>query len=721
MAAPSSARLHFTVLFLLVLFCYRSCTSAADDVDFLYQGFQHAPVSDLALDGSASVLHGGALRLTNDSNRLVGHAFRSSPVRLLAGGDRLVSFSTAFVLDIVTVGSGGGHGLAFVVAPSTALPGASPEIYLGVLGPSTNGKVSNHVLAVEFDTVLDLEMNDINGNHVGVDVNSLFSNVSEPAAYYAGDGTEGKKVPVTLESAQPIQAWIDFDGGSGVLNVTVAPVSVSDRPRRPLISAKLDLRPVFKEDMYVGFSSSTGKLASAHYILAWSFRTNGPAQSINLRRLPKVPRPSMAPSRLVIVKFAAVACAGTLALIAAAMAVVRWARKRAALADKLEDWELEHPHRFPYRDLYRATKGFKQSELLGAGGFGQVYKGVLRQRSGGGEVAIKRISSGTKQGMKEFVAEVASLGRMRHRNLVELRGWCKHGQDLLLVYEFMPNGSLDAHLFGCDGKAPALGWAERFAVLGGVARGLLYLHEEWEHVVVHRDVKANNVLLGADMGARLGDFGLARLHEHGANPATTRVAGTLGYMAPELTVTSRATTATDVFSFGALLLEVACGRRPVEPAAGSGAGGTEDVILVRWVRGCGLDGDLLRAVDPRLEGCYDEEEAKLVLWLGLMCSQARPEARPTMRQVCRYLSGEEVIRDDAELVFSGADSPVEFVGSSVSMTWSSSGGTMSASSLHGGRYERVVGDNSGLLALLQLLKRKINAYGYSDEVFKIVD
>ncbi|PVH62904.1 hypothetical protein PAHAL_3G427800 [Panicum hallii] len=682
MVVAASSAQHLPVLLLLAVCC--CCYSSADDdVDFIYQGFQHAsPGADLTLDGSASVLRGGALRLTNDSNRLVGHAFRSSPVRFGGGGGRqLASFSTAFVLDIVTVGSGGGHGLAFVVAPSTALPGASPEIYLGVLGPATNGRATNHVLAVEFDTVLDLEMDDINGNHVGIDVNSLFSNVSEPVAYYAGDGEGTTKVPVTLESAQPIQAWIDYDGRTGVLNVTVAPVSVADRPRRPLISTKLDLRPVFKEDMYVGFSASTGKLASSHYILAWSFRTNGPAQPINLRRLPKVPRPSTAPSKLIIIKFAAVACAGTLALIAAAMAVVRWLRKKAALADKLEDWELEHPHRFPYKELYRATKGFRQSELLGAGGFGQVYKGVLRRHSGE-EVAIKRISAGTKQGMKEFVAEVASLGRMRHRNLVELRGWCKHSDDLLLVYEFMPNGSLDAHLFGAGGrKAPPLTWAQRFAVLGGVARGLLYLHEEWEHVVVHRDVKANNVLLGADMAARLGDFGLARLYEHGADPATTRVAGTLGYMAPELTFTSRATTATDVFSFGALLLEVACGRRPVVPPP---AGGDADVVLVRWVRDCGLGGDLLRAVDPRLEGRYDEAEARLVLWLGLMCSQARPEARPTMRQVCRYLSGEEAIREDAELVFSGADS-LEFIGSSVSITWSSSGGTMSAGSLHGGR------------------------------------
>jgi len=200
MIAPPSSVPCFCVLFLLVV---SSCS--ADDVDFIYQGFQHA---NLTLDGSASVLHGGALQLTNDSNRLVGHAFHGSPVRFLDGGGRPPSsFSTAFVLDIVTVGSGGGHGLAFVVAPSTVLPGAAPEVYLGVLGPTTNGNPANHVFAVEFDTVLDLEMNDTNGNHVGVDVNSLISNVSKPVAYYTGDGDAGgntKAVPMTLESVQPI-------------------------------------------------------------------------------------------------------------------------------------------------------------------------------------------------------------------------------------------------------------------------------------------------------------------------------------------------------------------------------------------------------------------------------------------------------------------------------------------------------------------------------------
>jgi serine/threonine protein kinase len=219
-----------------------------------------------------------------------------------------------------------------------------------------------------------------------------------------------------------------------------------------------------------------------------------------------------------------------------------------------------------------------------------------------------------------------------------------------------------------------LSWEQRVTILRGVASGLVYLHEGWEQVVVHRDVKASNVLLGADMSAHLGDFGLARLYEHGTDPATTRVVGTLGYMAPELTVTGKASTASDVFAFGGLLLEAATGRRPIDPVTG--------VNLVRWVRDHGANEDLVRAVDERLDGWYDKEEARLVLWLGLACSQWQPEARPTMRQVCQYLDGEEEMQEDAVLLLSDVDS-IDF-GSLKSLTWSSCA-TMSAGSLRGGR------------------------------------
>ncbi|KAF6983812.1 hypothetical protein CFC21_001920 [Triticum aestivum] len=667
---------HLTVLTLVALVP----SSAA--LSFIYNGFQHA--ADLSLDGSASILRGGALQLTNDSNNLMGHAFFAAPVPMLVN-KAVISFSTAFVFDIVTVGRSGGHGLAFVVAASKVLPGASDEQYLGLLGKGNLGNSSNHVFAVELDTVqANGLLNETNANHVGVDLNSLVSNVSEPAAYFTDD--DGRSVSVPLGSAQPIQAWVDYDGSAKVLNVTIAPASLQTRPRRPLISQVIDLSPIFKEDMYVGFSAATGKLASSHYVLAWSFRTDGVAQAIDLSRLPKVPKaPAPPPSTSTIIKIVALSCAATLVMVVAAIGAAFWLRRRAALAETLEEWELDHPHRLPYKELYKATKGFKNSELLGAGGFGQVYRGVLRRS--GNTVAIRRISSNGSQGMREFVAEVASLGRMRHRNLVELRGWCKHGQDLLLVYDFMPNGSLEAHLFGSAGAGAGVGvspspalltWEQRLRILRGVASGLVYLHEGWEQVVVHRDVKASNVLLGADMSARLGDFGLARLYEHGAEPATTRVVGTLGYMAPELTVTGKATTASDVFGFGGLLLEVASGRRPIDPITG--------VNLVRWVRDHGVKGDLVRAVDERLDGWYDKEEVRLVLWLGLACSQWRPEARPSMRQVCQYLNGEEEMQEDAVLVFSDVDS-IDF-GSLTSLTWSSSCqscATMSAGSLRRGR------------------------------------
>ncbi|MBA0830348.1 hypothetical protein Goarm_014887 [Gossypium armourianum] len=235
--------------------------------------------------------------------------------------------------------------------------------------------------------------------------------------------------------------------------------------------------------------------------------------------------------------------------------------------------------------------------------------------------------------MREFVAEIVSIGRLRHRNLVQLLGYCRRKGELLLVYDYMPNGSLDKYLH--DQPKVTLNWRQRFRVIKGVASGLLYLHGEWEQVVVHRDAKASNVLLDGELNGRLGDFGLARLYDHGTDPQTTHVVGTLGYMAPEHTRTGKATPSTDVFAFGAFLLEVACGRRPIEAKSP-----TEDVILVDWVYSCWSNGDIMEAKDPNLGSGYEAEEVELVLKLGLLCSHSEPEARPTMRQVLQFLEGD---------------------------------------------------------------------------------
>ncbi|KAK1626509.1 hypothetical protein QYE76_000824 [Lolium multiflorum] len=215
------------------------------------------------------------------------------------------------------------------------------------------------------------------------------------------------------------------------------------------------------------------------------------------------------------------------------------------------------PKRFRYRDLASATYNFSDERKLGEGGFGSVYRGFLTEQNL--EVAIKRVSKGSKQGKKEYISEVRIISRLRHRNLVQLIGWCHAGGELLLVYELMSNGSLDTHLHDVGNILP---WSVRYEVILGLGSALLYLHQEWEQCVLHRDIKPSNIMLDASFSTKLGDFGLARLVNHGQGPYTTCLAGTMGYMDPECMVTGRTSVESDIYSFGVVLLEIACGRRP---------------------------------------------------------------------------------------------------------------------------------------------------------------
>ncbi|XBH65995.1 hypothetical protein VPH35_119470 [Triticum aestivum] len=303
-----------------------------------------------------------------------------------------------------------------------------------------------------------------------------------------------------------------------------------------------------------------------------------------------------------------------------------------------EKWEIDCGvlQSFTYKYLFIATSGFNKKALLGKGGFGKVYKGVLGVPKE--TIAIKRVSPESKQGMKEFMAEIAILGHLRHRNLVQLIGYCRHRHELLLVYDYMPNGSLDTYLHKKD--KPTLGWDQRLHIIKGVAAGLVYLHEDWEQVVIHRDIKVSNVLLDDGMNGRLGDFGLARLHGHEADAHTTRVAGTWGYIAPELARLGKATKATDVYAFGIFLMEVACGRRPIEANAHG-----EPMVLADWVLNTWQTGSLIDAMDTRLEQDHVTEEVELVLKLGLLCSHSLPKERPCMRLVMQYLESDATLPD----------------------------------------------------------------------------
>ena len=602
---------------------------AKSQLDELFlNGFKGIGVaSNLSLNGVAQIRGNGILQLTNETQRQLGHAFYSNPIQFKNSTDgKAFSFSTAFAFAMVPeYAKLGGHGLAFTISPTKEIPGALPSQYLGLVNSTDNGNITNHIFAVEFDTVQDFEFADINDNHVGIDINSLVSNKSAAAAYF--DGTNSSSQVLDLKSGQVIQAWIEYDSQSNRLDVRLSPSST--KPRSTLLSVQVDLSLILQESMYVGFSSSTGLLSSSHYILGWSFKMNGDAKSLYLDQLPSLPSGSNVNNHTgLIVGVSVSATLVIILVIGSAFYLIRKIKN----ADVIEAWELDiGPHRFTYKELKKATRGFRDKELIGFGGFGRVYKGTLPNSNT--QVAVKRISHESKQGLQEFISEIATIGRLRHRNLVQLLGWCRRRADLLLVYDFMPNGSLDKYIF--DEPKAILSWEQRFNIVKGVAAGLLYLHEEWEQTVIHRDIKAGNVLLDSDLNARLSDFGLAKLYERGSNPSTTRVVGTLGYLAPELTRTGKPTESTDVFAFGALVLEAVCGRRPIEPKALP-----EELMLVDWVWEKWILGAILEVVDSRLGGEFDEHEAVVLLKLGLMCSNNAPKARPPMRQVVRYLDGE---------------------------------------------------------------------------------
>ncbi|PKI72346.1 hypothetical protein CRG98_007216 [Punica granatum] len=620
----------WVVILIAPLLTTPSKTQSPAPGEIFSRGFTAA---NLSFGGGAEVLQNGILRLTNDSLRALGHAFYSSPVRFKnPSGGRAASFSTAFAFSIVPqYPSLGGHGFTFAISRSRELPGALPSQYLGLMNSSDLGNFSNHIFAVEFDTVQDYDFADINDNHIGVDINSLASNKSVTAGIFAENNSTLKEI--YLKSGAVIQAWVDYDSLKNQLDVRISKSSV--KPTRAVLSFNVDLSEVFEDYMFVGFTASTGLLASCHYIMGWSFSINGQAKSLDLSSLPSLPSSDGNGHKGLILGVSFSASAAMILLASVAFYIVR----KTWNSDVIEPWELEvGPHRFPYEELRKATHGFRDKELLGFGGFGRVYRGILPNSNT--QVAVKRILNGSKQGLQDFVSEVSTIGRLRHRNLVQLLGWCRRRSDLLLVYDFMPNGSLDKYLF--DEPKSILSWEQRFKIIKGVASGLLYLHEEWEQAVIHRDIKAANVLLDAELNGRLGDFGLAKLYEHGANPTTTRVVGTLGYLAPELTKTGKPTTASDVFAFGALLLEVVCGRRPVEQKALP-----EELILVDWVWEKWTLGSILEVVDPRLGGQFNEVEAVMLLKLGLICSNSSPQIRPSTRQVVRYLEGELVLPEKA--------------------------------------------------------------------------
>ncbi|XP_020103523.1 receptor-like serine/threonine-protein kinase ALE2 [Ananas comosus] len=311
------------------------------------------------------------------------------------------------------------------------------------------------------------------------------------------------------------------------------------------------------------------------------------------------------------------------------------AKPRAPDAVSVEG-SIPHPTstRFlPYEELKEATNNFEPASLLGEGGFGRVFKGVL---SDGTAVAIKKLSSGGHQGDKEFLVEVEMLSRLHHRNLVKLIGYysSRESSQNLLCYELVPNGSLESWLHGPLGANCPLDWDTRMKIALDAARGLAYLHEDSQPCVIHRDFKASNILLENNFHAKVSDFGLAKQAPEGrANYLSTRVMGTFGYVAPEYAMTGHLLVKSDVYSYGVVLLELLTGRRPVDMSQPSG-----QENLVTWARPILRDKDRLEELaDPKLAGRYPKEDFIRVCTIAAACVASEANQRPTMGEVVQSL------------------------------------------------------------------------------------
>jgi len=286
-----------------------------------------------------------------------------------------------------------------------------------------------------------------------------------------------------------------------------------------------------------------------------------------------------------------------------------------------------------YEELKEATNNFEASSLLGEGGFGRVFKGIL---SDGTAVAIKKLTSGGHQGDKEFLVEVEMLSRLHHRNLVKLIGYYSNRElsQSLLCYELVPNGSLEAWLHGSLGANCPLDWDTRMKIALDAARGLAYLHEDSQPCVIHRDFKASNILLENDFHAKVSDFGLAKQAPEGRlNYLSTRVMGTFGYVAPEYAMTGHLIVKSDVYSYGVVLLELLTGRRPVDMSQSSG-----QENLVTWTRPVLRDKDRLQELaDPKLGGQYPKDDFVRVCTIAAACVSPEANQRPTMGEVVQSL------------------------------------------------------------------------------------
>ncbi|KAL1340999.1 hypothetical protein HN51_027499 [Arachis hypogaea] len=596
--------------------------------EFNFPTFQPQDESHLLLSKNSKI-YLDAIQVTPDIRGEIRHysgrTFHNKPFRLWSKNKKqIASFTTTFVLNINPQTSPGGEGLAFILTANTALPDNSSGEWLGIVNATTNGTSQAGILAVEFDTRKSFA-EDGPDNHVGININSVYSIKQEPLLIKGINISSGINVTIRIQYDNDVISVF------GSMSTRTSPMETL------LVSPPLNLSSYLQEEVYVGFSASTSNYTELNCVRAWEF--NGVDIIHDDKNLLWI--------------WITVATVIIIIMIGGVVFLLIWRRNHGVGASgdaypRIED-QIQHssmaPKKFRLKEIRKATGGFSLQNKLGEGGFGTVYKGLLENK----EIAVKSHSKDSRQGKQEFIAEVTTIGSLHHKNLVKLIGWCYEKGELLLIYEYMPNGSLDKYLFdkkknlgnefGEGFNNSTLNWETRQRVIYGVAQALDYLHNGCEKRVLHRDIKASNIMLDSEFNAKLGDFGLARTIQkrNETHHSTKEIAGTPGYMSPETFLIGRATVETDVYAFGVLVLEVVCGRRP------GNVNGQDDYknSIVYWVWELHGEGRIVSAVDKKIsKEEMKDEEASRVLVLGLACCHPNPHHRPSMRTVLQVLNGE---------------------------------------------------------------------------------
>lgn len=576
----------------------------------------------------------GSLQIPNESEETdirhqAGRGLYSFPIRLLDPITKTpASFQTtfSFQLNNLTTASdtsdyGGGSGLTFIIVPDEFTVGR-PGPWLGMLNDACESDYK--AVAIEFDTRENPEFGDPNDNHVGINLGSIVStkiiNVSD--------------IGVSLKDGFVHHAWIDYDGPQRRIDIRLGLANQDVYPTKPIFSEFMDLSPYLNEYMFVGFSAATGNHTQIHNILSWNFTSTSQA-------FLRYPSSETCQGKIMLEKTTTETTATNenskrnetprsflifMAAVVLALVVligfyfIGKHRKRAAKSNTSIDEEIHRPRppnkprRFRFSELSSSTRSFNEIEVLGSDNRGVFYRGKL---ANGNQVALKRFSaqflSTHGSDKKRLLKEIKVISHVRHPNLLPIRGWCQDNNEIVAVYDFVPNGSLDKWLFG----AGVLPWTRRFKVIKDVADGLSFLHTKQ---LAHKNLKCSSVFLDVSFRAVLGDFGFVLMGAESKQFESVVCNGA------------------DVFEFGVIVLEVIGGRPRVEDTE---EGKSEERNLLDFAWNLHEINDKVKLVDRRMGSLINLEQAIRVMEIGLLCTLNENKGRPTMEQVVEFLHNME--------------------------------------------------------------------------------